>query len=65
LTSTAIRKIDETQIGFVDERGRVQGVAGLLAGHVAVRHPAELRLDLGEELLQSSPHALDEGCRQD
>jgi hypothetical protein len=45
-------EIDETQIGFVDERGRLQRVVRPLARHLPSRQPLQLRVNDRQELLQ-------------
>jgi hypothetical protein len=38
-------ELDDPQVGFVDERGRLQGVAGPFALQIAMRDPAQLVVD--------------------
>ena len=42
----------QAHVGFVDQRGRLQGVVGPLAAHVGVSHLAKLVIHHGEELLR-------------
>ena len=40
-----VRRVHETQIRFVDERRRLEAVAGALAGHAAARDLMEFPID--------------------
>ena len=44
--------VDQPDVGFVDEGGRLQRVAGALVRHVPARHAAELFMDERYQLLQ-------------
>jgi hypothetical protein len=50
-----VRLVDQLQVDLVDERRRLQGVAGTLATHVAPGQPAQLGLDEGDELVERGP----------
>ncbi len=43
----------QTNPGFVDQRGGLQGVAGLLAGHLLGCKPAKIVVDEGQEFFSS------------
>ena len=45
------------QIGFVDERGRLQGVTGTFVTHLALRDAAQLSVDEWQELYERRPIA--------
>src|SRR6266545_1227956 len=47
-----LRIIDQPQIGFVENGGGLQGVAGALPAHVMVREPVQFGLHQREQLLQ-------------
>ena len=44
--------IHQADIGFIDQRGRLEAVVGALTSHVAVRQPAELRIDDRRQLVE-------------
>ena len=50
--------VDETDIGFVDERGCLQAVPHALSRHAALRDPVELLMDERNQPLESSLVAL-------
>ena len=45
-------EIDQPQVGFVDERGRLKRVAWPLSRHLSPRQPSQLLVDDRHELLQ-------------
>ena len=49
-----LRIIDQPQIGFVENGGGLQGVAGTLPAHVMVGEPVQFGLHQREQLLQRS-----------
>jgi hypothetical protein len=56
--------IDEPHVGFVDERGRLERLAGLFVGHSQGRELAQLIIHERQELFGSRRIALLD-CRQD
>src|SRR5262245_8897603 len=44
-----LKQLDE---GFVDERGRLQGVTGMLAAHERSRHPSQLAVNERQQLVE-------------
>jgi hypothetical protein len=58
------RLIDEPQVGFVDEGGRVEGLVALPAPPLSLGDPVELIVDereeLGEGILVPRPQFLEE-----
>src|SRR6476469_1493056 len=46
--------IDQPQVGFIENRGRLQRVAGPLPAHVMVSEPVQLRMHQRKQLLQRS-----------
>src|SRR6266536_6583039 len=48
------RIIDQPQVGFVENGGGLQGVAGALSAHVMVGEPVQFGLHQREQLLQRS-----------
>ena len=44
--------INQAHIRFIDEGGRLQAVIATLTSHVAVRQPAELRVDDRRQLAE-------------
>src|SRR6266496_3834580 len=49
-----LRIIDQPQIGFVENGGGLQGMAGALPAHVMVGEPVQFRLHQREQLLERS-----------
>src|SRR6266496_2112746 len=49
-----LRIIDQPQVGFVENGGGLQGVAGALPAHVVVSEPVQFGLHQREQLLQRS-----------
>jgi hypothetical protein len=44
--------IHQAHVGFIDQRGRLEAVAGALTTHVAVRQAVELRIDDRRQLVE-------------
>ena len=58
--------LDQPQVGFVDERGRLERMVAFLSGHAAARNPVELVVDDRNESRQRRFVAVapgDEQCR--
>jgi hypothetical protein len=51
-------RLDQTQIGFMDERGRLEAVTGLLVPQMASRDLMKLTVDKRHQLLQGGFVAL-------
>src|SRR6266436_9896590 len=49
-----LRIIDQSQVGFVENDGGLQGVAGAFPAHVMVREPVQFGLHQRKQLLQRS-----------
>ena len=49
-----LRVIDQPQVGFVQDRGGLQGVTGTLPPHVMVGQPVQFGLHQRKQLLQRS-----------
>ena len=49
-----LRRIHQSQIGLVNQRGGLQAVAGPLAAHIAVREAAQLRIDQWDQAIERS-----------
>src|SRR6266545_7648335 len=49
-----LRIIDQSQVGFVENGGGLQGVAGALPAHIMVREPVQFGLHQREQLLKRS-----------
>ena len=49
-----LRIIDQPQVGFVQNRGSLQSVAGALPAHVMVSESGQFKLHQREQLLQRS-----------
>jgi hypothetical protein len=43
---------DHPQVGFMDERGGLQGVTGVLLAHVSLGHLAQFLVDEGHQLVE-------------
>ena len=48
-------RVDEPQVGLVDERGRLQTLPGPFAGHAAPRDLMELAVDERNQAIQTPP----------
>ena len=59
-----IAGVDQPQIGFIDQRGGLQGVPRILLTHVATSQPAQLFVHQGSELLQGSRISVSPGQEQ-
>jgi hypothetical protein len=47
-----ILTVDQPQIGFIDQCGRLQNVAGALGCHVAAGYAVQFSMDQRHELIQ-------------
>ena len=56
--------IHQADIGLIDQRGRLKVVVAALASHVAVRQPAELRIDDRRQLAKGELVAVTPGTEK-
>jgi len=49
-----VAEVDQAQIHFIDQGGRLQDVVGLLSRHVTMRRPVQLLIHQGCQLLQGA-----------
>ena len=45
-------KVHQAEVDLVDESGGLESVAGALAGHVPLHHPAEFVINVGDEAVE-------------
>lgn len=57
-------QIDQPHIDLVDERGRLQRVAGMFPGHVPVRAPVQFLVDERGQLLEGLLVAITPGSQK-
>src|SRR5215472_15611045 len=56
--------VDQSHVGFIEQRGRLQAGAGALAPHVAPRQPVELVIDDGRQPFERALLSVAPGLEQ-